>query len=111
MLMTSLRIESPNTVMPPRWAVITYRREIHPKRALGISITLNSLRPYEIAIFASLVAAQAAVERSEWQAPLSRGEVDRCGRGVIDERGNRFSPAECRIRMPRRTRVSDSFSL
>ena len=58
---------------------------------------LVSARPYEIATFASLVAAIASVERSEGQAPLSRGEVDRCGRGVIDERGKRFSPAERRI--------------
>jgi hypothetical protein len=34
---------------------------------------------------------------AEWQDLLSRGEVDRCGRGVIDERGKRFSPAERRI--------------
>ena len=58
---------------------------------------LVSARPYEITTFASLMAARTAVERSEWQAPLSRGEVDRCGRGVIDERGKRFSPAERRI--------------
>jgi hypothetical protein len=47
--------------------------------------------------FESLMTARAAVERPEWQTPLSRGEVDRCGRGVIDERGKRFSPAERRI--------------
>jgi len=58
---------------------------------------LVSARPYEMATFASLIAARAAVERSEWQDLLSRGEVDRCGRGVIDERGKSFSPAERRI--------------
>jgi hypothetical protein len=58
---------------------------------------LVSARPYEMATFASLIAAQAAVERSEWRDLLSRGKVDRCGRGVIDERGKRFSPAERRI--------------
>jgi hypothetical protein len=44
MLVTSLRIGSPNTGTPLRWAVITYRRVIHPKRALGISITANSFQ-------------------------------------------------------------------
>jgi hypothetical protein len=38
-----------------------------------------------------------ATERPEWEIPLSRGEVDRCGLGVIDERAKRFSPAEHRI--------------
>ena len=97
-LVRSLRIDSPNTGTPPRWAIITHRREIHPKRARHQYYgELVSARPYEMVTFASLIAARAAVERSEWQAPLSRGEVDRCGRGVIDERGKRFSPAERRI--------------
>jgi hypothetical protein len=43
-LVRSLRIDSPNTGTPPRWAIITHRREIHPKRALGISITANSFQ-------------------------------------------------------------------
>jgi hypothetical protein len=43
------------------------------------------------------MTARAAVERSEWQDLPSRGEVDRYGRGVIDERGKRFSPPERRI--------------
>lgn len=38
-----------------------------------------------------------AVERPEWQGPLSGGEVDRCGHGVSDERAKKFSPAERRI--------------
>jgi hypothetical protein len=58
---------------------------------------LASARPHEIATFGSLMTARAAVERPEWQAPLNRDEVDRCGSGVIDERGKRFSPAERRI--------------
>jgi hypothetical protein len=58
---------------------------------------LVSGRPYETANFGSLMTARAAVERPEWQTLLSRGEVDRCGSGVIDERGKRFSPAERRI--------------
>jgi hypothetical protein len=58
---------------------------------------LVSARPYEMVTFGSLMTARAAVERPEWQTPLSRGEVDRCGSGVIDERGKRFSPAERRI--------------
>jgi hypothetical protein len=44
MLVMSLGIDRPNTLMPPRWAAITHRREIHPKRALGISITANSFQ-------------------------------------------------------------------
>jgi len=59
---------------------------------------LVSARPYEMATFASLIAARAAVERSEWQDLLGRGEFDRYERGVIDERGKRFSPARCRAR-------------
>jgi hypothetical protein len=51
-----------------------------------------------MATFASLIAARAAVERSEWQDLLGRGEFDRYERGVIDERGKRFSPARCRAR-------------
>jgi hypothetical protein len=58
---------------------------------------LSSARPYEIATFESLMAARAAADGPEWQTPLSRGEVDRCGSGVIDERGKRFSPAERHI--------------
>jgi hypothetical protein len=40
---------------------------------------------------------RSAVERLEWQAPLARGEVDRVGLGVIDERAKSFSPSERRI--------------
>jgi hypothetical protein len=52
---------------------------------------------YEVDSFASLVVMRSAAERPEWETPLSRGEVDRCGPGVIDERAKRFSPAERRI--------------
>jgi hypothetical protein len=58
---------------------------------------LVSARPYEMVNFGSLMTARAAVDRPEWQTLLSRGEVDRCGGGVIDERGKRFSPPERRI--------------
>jgi len=44
-----------------------------------------------------MIATRSAAERVEWEAPLRRGEVDRCGLGVIDERAKKFSPAERRI--------------
>ena len=52
---------------------------------------------YEVDSFASLVVMRPATERPEWETLLSRGAVDRCGLGVIDERAKRFSPAERRI--------------
>ena len=58
---------------------------------------LASGRGYEIVSFAALMAERPASERHEWQIPLSQGEVDRCGLGVIDERAKRFSAAERRI--------------
>jgi hypothetical protein len=58
---------------------------------------LTSGRGYEVASFASLMAERPATERPEWEIPLSRGEVDCCGLGVIDERAKKFSPAERRI--------------
>jgi hypothetical protein len=42
-------------------------------------------------------AEKPAAERIEWQASLAEGSVDRVGRGVIDERAKKFSPAERRI--------------
>jgi hypothetical protein len=42
-------------------------------------------------------AAQAAVERPEWQSALDNRAVDRVGLGVVDERAKMFSPAERRI--------------
>jgi hypothetical protein len=38
-----------------------------------------------------------AAARPEWQEPLARGEVDRAGPGVVDERASRFQPQERRI--------------
>jgi hypothetical protein len=58
---------------------------------------LTSGRGYEIVSFAALMAARPASQRHEWEIPLSRGEVDPCGLGVIDERAKRFSAAERRI--------------
>ena len=49
---------------------------------------------YEVDSFGSLMAARPATERPEWKAPLSEGEVDRCGLGVIDERAKKFSATE-----------------
>lgn len=40
---------------------------------------------------------QPAARRAEWQEQLARGEVDRVGLGVVDERARRFLPAERRI--------------
>jgi hypothetical protein len=56
-----------------------------------------SHRSYEADSFASLMAALPATERAEWETPVSRGEVDRYGLGVIDERAKKFSPEERRI--------------
>jgi hypothetical protein len=58
---------------------------------------LSSGRGQEIVGFAALMAERPASERHEWQILLSRGEVGRCGLGVIDERAKRFSAAERRI--------------
>jgi hypothetical protein len=38
-----------------------------------------------------------ATERPEWQAALARGEVDRVGLGIVDERARAFLPKERRI--------------
>jgi len=43
------------------------------------------------------MAERPASERHEWQIPLSQGEIDRCGLGVIDKRAKTFSAAERRI--------------
>lgn len=58
---------------------------------------LASHRSYAGDSFSSLMAARPATERIEWETPLRRGEVDRYGPGVIDERAKKFSPAEHRI--------------
>ena len=58
---------------------------------------LSSGSGQEIVGFAALMAERPASERHEWQIPLGRGEIDRCGLGVIDERSKRFSAAERRI--------------
>ena len=58
---------------------------------------LSSGRGHDIVGFAALMAERPASERHEWQIPLSRSEVDRCGLGVIDERSKSFSAAERRI--------------
>jgi Contact-dependent growth inhibition CdiA C-terminal domain len=38
-----------------------------------------------------------ASERPEWQRPLERGEVDRVGLGIVDERARRFPPRERQV--------------
>jgi Contact-dependent growth inhibition CdiA C-terminal domain len=58
---------------------------------------VNSASSPEVVSFAAMMATRPAAERVEWEAPLHRGEVDRCGQGVIDERAKEFSPAERRI--------------
>lgn len=40
---------------------------------------------------------QAATAHPEWQGPLARGEVDRAGLGVVDERARQFLPGERRV--------------
>jgi hypothetical protein len=38
-----------------------------------------------------------ATKRPEWQEPMARGEVDRVGQGIVDQRASTFSPEERRI--------------
>lgn len=40
---------------------------------------------------------QPATERPEWHGPLERGEVDRVGLGLVDERARRFPPRERKV--------------
>jgi hypothetical protein len=58
---------------------------------------VNSASRNEAISFGAMMTTRPATERVEWEAPLRRGEVDRCGLGVIDERAKLFSPAERRI--------------
>ena len=58
---------------------------------------LSSADSQEVISFGAMMATRPAAERTEWEAPLCRGEVDRCGLGVIDERAKKFSPAERQI--------------
>ena len=58
---------------------------------------INSASRHEAISFGAMMTTRPATERVEWEAPLRRGEVDRCGLGVIDERVKQFSPAERRI--------------
>src|SRR5260370_9078445 len=52
---------------------------------------LRSGRGFEVDSFGSLMAAPPATERPEWEAPLDRAEVDRCGLAVVDGRPKRIS--------------------
>jgi hypothetical protein len=38
-----------------------------------------------------------ASERPEWREPLARGEVERVGLGIVDERASKFQPRERRL--------------
>jgi hypothetical protein len=58
---------------------------------------INSANSHEVVSFGVMMATLPATERVEWEDPLRREEVDRCGLGVIDERAKEFSPAERRI--------------
>jgi Contact-dependent growth inhibition CdiA C-terminal domain len=55
---------------------------------------ISSANSQEVISFGAMMATRSAAEQVEWEAPLRRGEVDRCGLGVIDERA---SPAERKI--------------
>lgn len=44
----------------------------------------------------SAMVKSPAVERPEWQSALARGDVDRVGLGVVDERAREFLPKERR---------------
>lgn len=72
---------------------------------------LASRRSHEIVSFAALMAERPASERHEWQIPLSQGEIDRCGLGVIDERAKTFSAAERRIAEHLAPRPGGSFGV
>jgi hypothetical protein len=78
---------------------------------------INSASSREIISFGAIMATRPAVERVEWEAPLRRGEADRHGLGVIDERAKEFSPAERRIaeylavKGPAVVSVSEGFGL
>jgi hypothetical protein len=86
-LVTGLRIDGQNAVIPPSRPTVSPQDQPETRSRHQYYGELSSSRPYEIANFGSLMAARAAVDRPEWQTPLSQGEVDRCGSGVIDERG------------------------
>jgi hypothetical protein len=38
-----------------------------------------------------------AAERPEWREPLAKGEVERVGLGIVDERASSFQPRERRL--------------
>jgi hypothetical protein len=65
------------------------RQEYYDSVVAGRSAEGGAFRPW--------AAEKPASERIEWQASLAEGSVDRVGRGVIDERAKKFSPAERRI--------------
>jgi contact-dependent growth inhibition (CDI) system CdiA-like toxin len=73
----------------------------HPSspRYRGGEIKPVRLRDFELPAAARDEADHrpVAARRPEWQEPLARGEVDRIGLGVIDERARRFLPGERRI--------------
>jgi hypothetical protein len=58
---------------------------------------ISSADSQEVISFGAMTATRPAAERVEWEAPLRRSEVDRCGLGVIDERAKKFSRAERQI--------------
>jgi hypothetical protein len=58
---------------------------------------ISSADSQEVISFGAMMATRPAAERVEWEAPLRRSEVDRCGLGVIDERAKKFSRAERQI--------------
>ena len=78
---------------------------------------INSASSQDVISFGAMMATRPATERVEWEAPLRRGEVDRCGLGVIDERAKEFSPPERRIaeylavRGPAVVSVSEGFGV
>jgi hypothetical protein len=45
----------------------------------------------------SAIVKSPAAERPEWQSALARGDVDRVGLGIVDERARKFLPKERRI--------------
>jgi hypothetical protein len=93
---TRTLIDRLRTVLPANLPTLRYQSQPRPRHAIGRSTfeAINAASSQEVISFGAMMATRPATERAEWEAPLSRGEVNRCGLGVIDERAKAFSPTE-----------------
>jgi hypothetical protein len=78
--------------------------DIHPGESPGMErrSETGSRGDYSDALRSALLGGDRdtrlpATKRPEWQEPLARGEVDKAGPGIVDERASTFSPQERRI--------------